>query len=80
MAGTTVSTSSTTGALVVSGGVGIAKSVYIGENLDVGGNLSCVELITYDDIHNIRFYWYCNCTEQVFILLLVVLNKSGGGL
>jgi len=35
---TTDSTSNTTGALVVSGGAGIAKTVTIGENLDVEGN------------------------------------------
>ena len=50
---TTVSTSSTTGALQVSGGVGIAKSVYIGEDLDVTGSLSVGGTITYDDIHNL---------------------------
>ena len=41
---TTQSTSSTTGALIVSGGVGIAKS------LNVGGNLSVAGTITYDDV------------------------------
>ena len=44
---TTESTSSTTGALIVSGGVGIAKS------LNVGGNLSVAGTITYDDVTNI---------------------------
>ena len=44
---TTQSTSSTTGALIVSGGVGIAKS------LNVGGNLSVAGTITYDDVTNI---------------------------
>ena len=41
------STSSTTGALIVSGGVGIAKS------LNVGGNLSVAGTITYDDVTNV---------------------------
>ena len=50
---TTESTSSTTGALVVSGGAGIAKSVYIGSDLDVGGSLAVGGTITYDDIHNL---------------------------
>ena len=44
---TAESTSSTTGALIVSGGVGIAKS------LNVGGNLSVAGTITYDDVTNV---------------------------
>ena len=47
VAGTTESTSSTTGALVVSGGVGIAKSLF------VGGNISCAGTITYDDVTHV---------------------------
>ena len=43
----TQSTSPTTGALQVLGGVGIAKSVYIGGNLSVGGT------ITYEDVTNV---------------------------
>ena len=41
------STSTLTGALQVRGGVGIAKSVYIGGNLSVGGT------ITYEDVTNV---------------------------
>jgi len=44
---TTESTSSTTGALIVSGGVGIAKS------LSVGGNISAGGTVTYEDVTNI---------------------------
>ena len=44
---TTESTSSTTGALTVAGGVGIAKSLH------VGGNISCAGTITYDDVTNV---------------------------
>jgi len=44
---TTASTSKTTGALIVSGGVGIAKSLFVGEGISVGGT------ITYDDVTNI---------------------------
>ena len=44
---TTQSTSSSTGALVVSGGVGIGKSLF------VGGNISCAGTITYDDVTHI---------------------------
>ena len=43
----TASTSSSTGALIVSGGVGIAKSLFVGEGISVGGT------ITYDDVTNI---------------------------
>ena len=44
---TTDSTSSTTGALIVSGGVGIAKSLFVGGNLSIGGTL------TYEDVTNV---------------------------
>ena len=44
---TTESTSSTTGAVVISGGVGIAKSLHVGGNVSVGGTL------TYEDVTNI---------------------------
>ena len=43
----TTSTSQTTGALVITGGVGIAKSLFVGEGISVGGT------ITYDDVTNI---------------------------
>ena len=53
VSGTTASESTTTGALVVSGGAGIAKSCYVGGNLDVSGSLAVGGTITYDDIHNL---------------------------
>ena len=43
---TTESTNSITGALIVSGGVGIAKSLHVGGNVSVGGTL------TYEDVTN----------------------------
>jgi len=43
---TTESTNSLTGALIVSGGVGIAKSLHVGGNVSVGGTL------TYEDVTN----------------------------
>ena len=43
---TTESTSSITGAVIVSGGVGIAKSLHVGGNVSVGGTL------TYEDVTN----------------------------
>jgi len=42
----TESTNSVTGALIVSGGVGIAKSLHVGGNISVGGTL------TYEDVTN----------------------------
>ena len=47
LSNTTDSTSSTTGALIISGGVGIAKNVYIGAGLSVAGTL------TYEDVTNV---------------------------
>ena len=44
---TTDSTSSTTGALIVDGGLGVAKNVYIGAGLSVAGTL------TYEDVTNV---------------------------
>ena len=43
----TASTSVSTGALIVSGGVGIAKSLY------VGGNISAAGTVTYEDVTNV---------------------------
>ena len=43
---TTESTSSTTGALIVSGGVGIAKSLFVAGNISAGGT------VTYEDVTN----------------------------
>ena len=44
---TTESTSSTTGALIVSGGVGIGKSLFVGGNISAGGT------VTYEDVTNV---------------------------
>ncbi len=44
---TTDSTSSSTGALIVDGGLGVAKNVYIGAGLSVAGTL------TYEDVTNV---------------------------
>ena len=44
---TTDSTSSTTGAFTVAGGVGIAKSLFVGNNVTIGGTL------TYADVTNV---------------------------
>ena len=44
---TSNATSSTTGALQITGGVGIVKDLHVGGNVTVGGTL------TYDDVTNI---------------------------
>ena len=44
---TTDSTSSTTGAVIISGGVGIAKSLFFGNNVTIGGT------VTYEDVTNV---------------------------
>ena len=44
---TTDSTSSTSGSLIVDGGLGVAKNVYIGAGLSVAGTL------TYEDVTNV---------------------------
>ena len=43
----TASTSTTTGALIVTGGVGVAKSIFVGEGISIAGT------ITYNDVTNI---------------------------
>ena len=44
---TTDSTSSTSGAVIISGGVGIAKSLFVGNNVTIGGT------VTYEDVTNV---------------------------
>ena len=44
---TTDATSTSTGALIISGGVGIAKSLHVGQNITIGGTL------TYEDVTNV---------------------------
>ena len=43
----TASSSVSTGALIISGGVGIAKSLYVGGNISAGGT------VTYEDVTNV---------------------------
>jgi len=70
---TTESTSSTTGALIVSGGVGIAKS------LTVGGNISCAGTITYDDVKHVDALGISTFREGINVTTGGV-TISGGGL
>lgn len=57
IANTTISTSSTTGALVVGGGAGIAGNAYIGGNVVVTSNVSANKFYTTDGL-----YWSGNGT------------------
>ena len=70
---TTESTSSSTGALVVSGGVGIGKSLF------VGGNISCAGTITYDDVTHIDALGISTFREGINVTA-GGLTISGGGL
>ena len=47
---TTDSTSTSTGALIVDGGVGIAKNVYIGAGLSVAGTLTYEDVTSVDSV------------------------------
>ena len=69
---TTESTSSTTGALIVSGGVGIAKSVYIGGNLSVGGT------VTYEDVKNVDSIGVVTARTGIEVTAGGITINSGG--
>ena len=69
---TTESTSITTGALVVSGGVGIAKS------LEVGGNISCAGTITYDDVKHVDALGISTFREGINVTTGGVTISGGG--
>ena len=69
---TTVSTSSTTGALVVSGGVGIAKSLF------VEGNISCAGTITYEDVTHVDALGISTFREGINVTTGGVTIDAGG--
>ena len=68
----TQSTSATTGALQVIGGVGIAKSVYIGGNLSVGGT------ITYEDVTNVDSIGIITARNGISVTDGTIYIKSSG--
>ena len=72
VAGTTESTSSTTGALVVSGGVGIAKSLF------VEGNISCAGTITYEDVTHVDALGISTFREGINVTTGGVTIDAGG--
>ena len=69
----TESTSASTGALVVTGGVGIGKSLF------VDGNISCAGTITYDDVTHIDALGISTFREGINVTA-GGLTISGGGL
>ena len=71
---TTASTSSATGALVVSGGVGIAGSLHVGENVSVGGTL------TYEDVTNIDVIGIITARAGVLVSGGRGIDIAAGGL
>ena len=71
---TTDSTSTTTGSLIISGGVGIAKSVFIGNNLSVGGT------VTYEDVTNVDSVGIVTAQTGVIITAGRGLQVTAGGL
>ena len=70
---TTSSTSTTTGALIVGGGVGIAGSVFIGENLSVGGT------VTYEDVTNVDSVGIITAQTGVIVTAGRGLQVTAGG-
>tara|TARA_B100000287_G_scaffold214272_1_gene202208 strand:+ start:303 stop:1205 length:903 start_codon:yes stop_codon:yes gene_type:complete len=70
---TTASTSTTTGALIVGGGVGIAGSVFIGENLSVGGT------VTYADVTNVDSVGIITAQTGVIVTAGRGLQVTAGG-
>ena len=70
----TDTTSSTTGALTVTGGVGIAKSLFVGNNVTIGGTL------TYADVTNVDSVGLITAQTGVIITAGRGLQVTAGGL
>ena len=58
---TTESSSTTSGALIISGGVGIAKS------LNVGGNVTVVGTLTYEDVTNVDVLGIATYRQSLYV-------------
>ena len=71
---TTDSTSSTTGAVIISGGVGIAKSLFVGNNVTIGGT------VTYEDVTNVDSVGIITAQTGVIITAGRGLQVTAGGL
>ena len=70
----TDSTSSTTGAVIISGGVGIAKSLFVGNNVTIGGT------VTYEDVTNVDSVGIITAQTGVIITAGRGLQVTAGGL
>ena len=71
---TTDSTSSTTGSVIISGGVGIAKSLFVGNNITIGGT------VTYEDVTNVDSVGIITAQTGVIITAGRGLQVTAGGL
>ena len=78
VSGATDSTSVTTGALIVSGGVGIAKNVYIGAGLSVAGTLTYEDVTSVDSVGLITAKSGVNITGGEFRAGIAVTIGSAG--
>ena len=70
----TDSTSSTTGAVIISGGVGIAKSLFVGNNVTIGGT------VTYEDVTNVDSVGIITAQTGVIVTAGRGLQVTAGGL
>ena len=71
---TTDSTSSTTGAVIVGGGVGIAKSLFVGNNVTIGGT------VTYEDVTNVDSVGIITAQTGVIVTAGRGVQVTAGGL
>ena len=71
---TTDSTSSTTGSVIISGGVGIAKSLFVGNNVTIGGT------ITYEDVTNVDSVGIITAQTGVIVTAGRGVQVTAGGL
>lgn len=71
---TTDSTSSTTGAFTVAGGVGIAKSLFVGNNVTIGGT------VTYEDVTNVDSVGIITAQTGVIVTAGRGVQITAGGL
>ena len=70
----TDSTSSTTGAVIISGGVGIAKSLFVGNNVTIGGT------VTYEDVTNVDSVGIITAQTGIIVTAGRGVQITAGGL